>query len=78
MASCRAERCADATGTDRRHCRDVCRAETGCAAVAARTRTLAVVVNECHVADGTWTVRQRIEIRRGDCLPVTVVTVEAN
>jgi hypothetical protein len=42
------------------------------------TRTLARVVNECHAADGMYTVRQRLEIRRGDCPPVTVMTVEAN
>ena len=78
MGACRAERCPDATGTDRRRCRDVCRAVTGCAAGAARIRTLATVVNECHSAGGMWTGRERLEIRRGDCPPVTVMTVEAS
>ena len=80
MHACRAERCPTATGKDRRRCRDVCRAVTGCAAGAARTRTIATVVNECR-STGTprqWTGRQRLEIRRGDCQPVTVVTIEAD
>ena len=77
MAACRAEGCPAATGKDRRHCRDVCRAVTGCAAGAARIRgTIATVVNECRAAGGTYTTRQRLEIRRGDCPPVTVMAVE--
>jgi hypothetical protein len=76
MAACRAERCPASTGKDR-HCRNVCRAVTGCAAGAARIRgTIASVVTECHVAGGMWTARQRLEIRRGDCPPVTVMTIE--
>jgi hypothetical protein len=79
MAACRSERCPAASGKERRHCRDVCRAVTGCAAGAARIRgTIATVVNECHVADGMWTARQRLEIRRGDCPPVTVMTIEGD
>ena len=78
MASCRAARCPDAIGKDRQHCRDVCRAVTGCAAGAARIRTIATVINECRARGGMWTARQRLEIRRGDCPPVTVITVEAN
>ena len=78
MVSCRAERCPGATGNDRRHCRDLCRAVTGCAAGAARTRTIATVVNECRSAGGMWTGRQRLEIRRGDCPPVSVIEGEAN
>src|SRR5262245_17326813 len=78
MASCRDERCPGATGKDRRHCRDVCRAVTGCAAGGARIRTLATVVNECRASGGTWTARQRLEIRRGDCPPVLVATFEAS
>lgn len=78
MASCRAEQCSDATGADRRHCRDVCRAVTGCAAGGPRIRTIATGVNECHAAGGVWTARGRLEIRRGDCPPVTVMPVEAN
>jgi hypothetical protein len=79
MSACRAERCPAATGKDRRHCRDVCRAVTGCAAGAARIRgTIATVVTECHVAGGKWTARQRLEIRRGDCPPVTVMTIEGD
>lgn len=78
MASCRAERCPDATGKDRRHCQDTCRALTGCAAGAARTRTFAAIVTECRAAGGVWTSRQRLEIRRGDCPPITVMTVEGN
>jgi hypothetical protein len=78
MAACRAERCPAARGTDRRHCRDVCRGVTGCAAGAARGRTIATIVNECRSAGGMWTGRQRLEIKRGDCPPVTVMTIEAN
>jgi hypothetical protein len=77
MAACRAERCPAATGTDRRRCREVCRAVTGCAAGGARIRTVAAIVNECRSAGGMWTGRQRLEIRRGDCPPVTVMTIEA-
>ena len=78
MASCRAERCRGATGEDRHHCRDVCRTETGCAAGAARTRTIAAIVNECRAAGGKWTTRQRLEIRRGDCPPVIVMPLESS
>ncbi|MGH7893757.1 MAG: hypothetical protein ACREQL_03765, partial [Candidatus Binatia bacterium] len=78
MASCRAERWPSTTGKDLRHCRDVCRAVTGCAAGGPRIRTLATVVNECRAEGGFWTARQRLEIRRGDCPPVTVMTVEGN
>ena len=73
MAACRAEQCSGATGTARRQCRDVCRATTGCAAGAARIRTLATVVTECRSGLGGFTLRQRLEIRRGDCAPVTVM-----
>ncbi|HXJ37593.1 MAG TPA: hypothetical protein VMS22_26495, partial [Candidatus Eisenbacteria bacterium] len=58
-------------------CRDVCRAETGCAAGGARTRTIATVVNQCHASGGTWTARQRLDVHRDDCPAVTVTTVEA-
>lgn len=79
MRSCRAERCSAVAGKNRpRHCRDICRAVTGCAAGAARIRTLAAVVTECRASAGTWTGRQRLEIRRGDCPPVTVSTVEGD
>jgi hypothetical protein len=76
MAACSAERCA--TDTNRRHCRDVCRAVTGCAAGAARIRTIATVVSECRSSGGFWTGRQRLEIRRGDCPPLTAMTIEGD
>ena len=72
MAACRAERCPAATGKDRSHCRDVCRAVTGCAAGAARIRTLATVVTECRSGPEGFTARQRLEIHRGDCAPIVV------
>ncbi|HXJ34137.1 MAG TPA: hypothetical protein VMS22_08855 [Candidatus Eisenbacteria bacterium] len=78
MAACRAERCPDAVGKDRGSCRDACRAVTGCAAGAARIGTIAAVVNECHSTGGHWTARQRLEIRHGDCPPVTAISVDAN
>src|SRR5262249_51233259 len=53
-----------------------CRAVTGCGAGAARVRTIAAVVTECRASGGTWTGRQRLEIRRGDCPPVTVMTID--
>lgn len=78
MASCRAERCPDTTGTERRRCRDVCRAVTGCAAGGPRIRTLAAVVNECRAANGMWTSSQRLDIRRGDRPPVSVTAIEGS
>src|SRR6185503_12247276 len=78
MAACRAERCPTAKGNDRRHCRDVCRAVTGCAAGAARIRTMATVVNRCRAAHGSWTVAQHLEIRRGDCAPITLMAIEGS
>src|SRR5262245_23341989 len=76
LAACRAERCSGARSTGRHHCRDVCRAVTGCAAAGPRVRTIAAVVNECHATGGLWTARQRLEVRRGDCPPVTVRAIE--
>src|SRR5262249_38423023 len=67
-----------AGGGDRRPSRGVGRARTGCTAGAARTRTIATVVTECRAAGGMWTGRQRLEIRRGECPPVPVMTVDAN
>jgi hypothetical protein len=78
MAACRAERCPAATGKDRSHCRDVCRAVTGCAAGAARIRTMATVVNRCRASNGSWTVAQHLEIRRGDCAPITLMAIEGS
>jgi hypothetical protein len=78
MRACRAERCPASAGTDHRHCRDVCRAVTGCAAGAARIRTIASVVSECRSSGGFWTGRQRLEIRRGDCPPLTAMTIEGD
>ncbi|MGH7893142.1 MAG: hypothetical protein ACREQL_00655 [Candidatus Binatia bacterium] len=76
MAECRQTACAGAT---RRACRDTCRALTGCAAGGARIRTLASVVTECHSDPAIgWTARQRLEIRRGTCAPVTVMEIEAS
>src|SRR6185503_17074282 len=67
MAACRAERCPTAKGNDRRHCRDVCRAVTGCAAGAARIRTMATIVNRCRAANGLSSAHQlsRHDDRRG-------------
>ena len=70
MAECRASRC---NGLSRKACRDVCRAVTGCRAGGARTRTLASVVTECRTAGGEWSLKQRLEIKRGDCPPITVM-----
>jgi hypothetical protein len=78
MRACRADRCPASAGTDHRHCRDVCRAVTGCAAGAARIRTIASVVSECRSSGGYWTGRQRLEIRRGDCPPLSVMTIEGD
>lgn len=75
MTGCRAARCG---GLTRKACRDMCRALTGCAAGGPRIRTLAIVVNECRASGGVWTGRQRLEIRRGDCAPVTVMTIAAS
>ena len=69
MAECRANRC---DSLSRKACRDVCRTVTGCRAGGARTRTLANVVTECRVAGGEWSLKQRLEIKRGDCPAVTV------
>ena len=76
MLSCRAERCPGATGATGRTCRNRCRATTGCAAGAARIRTLATVVTECRSGPSGWTAQQRLEVRRGDCAPVTLMTLE--
>ena len=69
MTACHASRCG---GLARKACRDTCRALTGCRAGGARTRVLASVVTECRVAGGEWTLKQRFEIQRGDCPPLTV------
>ena len=75
MAECRAQQCA---GLSAKHCRDQCRAITGCRAGGARIRTLATVVSECQASGGQWSGRQRLEIKRGDC-PATIVSpIESN
>jgi hypothetical protein len=70
MAECRAASCADLAP---KACRDRCRALTGCRAGGPRIRTLASVVTRCRVAGGQWAGEQRLEIKRGDCAPTTVV-----
>ena len=70
MADCRTEQC---TGLSARACRDRCRAVTGCRAGGARIRTLATVVSTCQVREGQWTSTSRLEIKRGDCAPTTVL-----
>jgi hypothetical protein len=74
MAECRETRCA---GVSRRACRDTCRAVTGCAAGGARIHTLATVVTECREGPAGFTGAQRLDIRRGDCAPVTVLKTES-
>src|SRR5262245_1416169 len=74
MAECLDTRCA---GVSRRACRDTCRAVTGCAAGGARIHTLATVVTECREGPTGFTVAQRLDIRRRDCAPVTVLKAES-
>jgi hypothetical protein len=74
MAECRETRCA---GVSRKACRDTCRALTGCASGGAKVRTLATVVTECRTGPEGSTAASRLEIRRGDCAPVTVLNVES-
>src|SRR5262249_2634706 len=73
MAACRQEHCPAAEGPARTACRDTCRATAGCAAGGARIRTLASVVSECRSGPEGFTLRQRLEIRRGDCPPIVVM-----
>src|SRR5262249_2554462 len=73
MAACRQERCPAVEGAARAACLDTCRAATGCAAGGARIRTLASVVSECRSGPEGFTLRQRLEIRRGDCPPVVAM-----
>src|SRR5262245_46178285 len=71
-ASCATTRCSTLRGKARRDCLETCRGISGCAPI----RTLAYVVAQCHTdARGLEVARQALEIRRGDCDPVTVVTI---
>lgn len=47
----------------------------GCAGGGPRIRTLATVMNECHDTPAGYLPGQRLEIRRGDCAPLTVVDI---
>jgi len=71
-AGCATTRCSTLRGKARRDCLETCRGISGCAPI----RTLAYVVAQCHTdAGGLEVGRQALEIRRGDCDPVTVVTI---
>jgi hypothetical protein len=62
---CARTRCAALHGEPRRACIETCRGIGGCS----RVGTLAYVVSKCTVGG----FHQKLQIRRGDCDPVTVL-----
>jgi hypothetical protein len=71
--ACIRTRCAGLMAKERRECVERCRGLGGCAAI----RTLAYIWNECRSDAGGFTVRRELRIRRGNCAPVTVMTLES-
>jgi hypothetical protein len=64
-AACIGERCAELGGAARQTCLETCRGIGGCA----RIGTLAYVVSQCTVGG----FHQKLQIRQGNCDPVTVL-----
>jgi hypothetical protein len=74
VAACRRSKCGSERGAARRDCIEKrCRGPLGCPT---RIRTLAYVVTRCKARDGRLVGSQELQIRRGDCDPVTVLPLE--
>lgn len=71
LTECRSTQC---EGLSPKSCRDRCRAITGCRAGGARVGVVATVVTKCRTIGDRWTGEQRLEVRRGDCRPTTIVS----
>src|SRR5262245_14605708 len=70
--ACRQTQCTGLVGEQRRACVKTCDERSNCTAPGVRIATLAYVVHECH-AQGLFTsARQTLQVRHGDCDPVTV------
>ena len=73
-AACIRTRCAGRAGAEGRHaCVETCRGIGGCAPIG----TLAYVWNECRSDARGSTLRRELRIRRGNCAPVTVMTLDS-
>jgi len=72
-AACIRTRCAGLAGAERRPCVEDCRGRGGCAPLG----TLAYVWNECRsdARGSRW--RRELRIRRGNCAPATVMTLDS-
>src|SRR5262245_35375450 len=73
-AACIRDRCTGVAGTARHTCIETCRAIGGCAAI----RTLAYVWNQCRSDTLGFTIRRELRIRRGNCAPKTIMTLESD
>src|SRR5262249_13801007 len=72
-AACIRTRCAGQSGAERHACVETCRGIGGCAPLG----TLAYVWNECRSDARGSTLRRELRIRRGNCAPVTVMTLDS-
>src|SRR5262245_27121733 len=72
-AACIRTRCAGLSGAERHACVETCRGIGGCAPIG----TLAYVWNECRSDARGSTLRRELRIRRGNCAPVTVMTLDS-
>src|SRR5262245_20820094 len=72
-AACVRTRCTGLAGEERHRCVEDCRGRGGCAPLG----TLAYVWNECRSDARGSSLRQELRIRRGNCAPVTVMTLES-
>jgi hypothetical protein len=75
LAECRSTQC---QGLSPKSCRDRCRALTGCRAGGARIGVMASVVTKCRTIGDRWTAEQRLEVRRGDCEPTTIMSFQSD
>jgi hypothetical protein len=71
-ATCILDRCAGLAGDARHACFETCRGIGGCAAI----RTLAYVWNVCRSDARGAVLHRELRIRRGNCAPATVMTLE--
>lgn len=72
VAACKKTRCAGLERGARRACAEDCRGRAGCPT---RIRTVAYVVTACRQTPGGTIGSQAVVVRRGDCDPLTVMSL---